>query len=210
MTQEVLEAGPKAHRRGVHPWFIWAIGIVVLVVLTVVAVGVAIDYSARVAEADRLLTAIEGSEAAMSQTQDKVVAALTPLASGDMTAADRDKLRAELSQIAAEGQQSISAAGQQVQDVSILPWHSNIKAAQAAYLAHNGAWVHYMAAATTNPDEFVKAQEEVNATFAAAHQPLERAIVHWDFMHLLDRVIAIYDEGTQDSSDPSSGGGQTA
>lgn len=215
MTQEVLEAGPRAHPRrkgGAPTWLVWTLGILVLVVLTVASLAVIGEFTARTVEDQQLISAVEGSESAMKATQDEFAAVLDDYDTKNLSDADRAELLDRLAEVAARGKDAIASAGQGVADVQVLPWHTKIRAAQEAYLAHNAAWVAYMSAAADDPTEWFQAQPDVNSTFAAAKVPLVEAIPWIDAGELLPRVEAIFAEDTPAESDggSSSGGGQAA
>ena len=209
MTQEVLETGAPPKRDGVPAWAAWAVGGVVLVVITlgyVLAMG---DLVARTVAADRLLTQVEASEAAMKAAQDEFSTTIEPYSAGDMTDADREKLRADLADVAARGRDSIAAAGVGVGAVSVLPWHGNIADARDVYLRHNEAWVAYLDRASEDPDEWFREQADVNSTFLDARDPLVDAVTLFDLANAIDRIKAIYAE-SDESGGNGGGGGQSA
>ncbi|MFM7598672.1 MAG: hypothetical protein ACKO70_09950 [Actinomycetota bacterium] len=205
MSQEVLEAGAPPSRDGVPAWVVWAIGGVVLAVITlgyVLAIG---DLAARTVTMDRLLSQVESSESAMKAAQDEFASTIEPYSAGDMTDADREKLRADLADAAARGRDAIAAAGVGVGAVTVLPWQGNVAEARDAYLRHNAAWVAYLDAASQDPDEWFRDQPEVNSTFYDARVPLVEAVTLFDFTNAIERIKVIYAD-----SDESNGGGQSA
>ena len=209
MTQEVLEAGPRAHpraRRGIPAVVIWVVGLAALVVLTVVASAAVGDLAARTVEGDQLLTAVEASELAMSTAQAEFDTVVSEYDVDTMTDADREELLDRLGEVAARGEVAIAQAGQGVAEVDVLPWHTNIARARDAYLAHNAAWGDDLAAAAQDPTEWFAPQPAVNETFAEAKTPLVEAIPLLDLGDLLKRVEAIYVDG----SEPADSGGGTA
>ena len=215
MTQEVLEAGRPAPqpRRGVHAGLIWAVGILALIVLTAASVAVIAELTARTVEDEQLISAIERSESAMKQTQDEFAAVLDEYDAQNLTDAERAELLKKLGDVAADGEERIAAAGERVAMVQVLPWHEKIRTAQDAYLAHNAAWVAYMAAASEDPAEWFQPQPAVNDTFAAAKLPLVEAIPLIDVTALLPRVEAIFADTSGDGDgegNGGSGGGQAA
>lgn len=184
-------------------WVGGVIGLLVLMCITAASMAVLGDLTARTVEMNRLLTAVEASEAAMKQAQDDVNSALEPYATGNMTEAERAQVQAELKAIATRGQESIGAAGQQVKSVGILPWHTKIADAQRAYLRHNAAWVAYMIAASDQPEQWFAEQPEVNQSFADAKDPFVRAVTLFDIGNALERIKAIF---ADDEPSPESGG----
>ena len=210
MSQEPATPVATAPRRS-HAWVAWIVGAVVLAVITVLSLAVLADLGMRTYEMNRLLTAVEKSESAMKKAQDDVVTALEPYASGNLSAADRAKINARLEEIAAQGHQDIADAGNGVGAVWVLPWHAHIAEAQQAYLRHNGAWVAYMTAAQSDPQQWFADQPDVNSTFAAAKMPFVEGVTLFDIGNALGRIKAIFaeDQPVQDNGG-SNGGGQPA
>jgi hypothetical protein len=204
VSQEVLESGPRAPRSGLPTVAIWALGIGALVLLTLANVLVAAELGSRTFEAEALVTSVEASESAMKATQEEFSALIDGYDTDNLTDDQRQELRRELTRLAQRGQARIALAGVGVADVAVLPWHSSIIDAQRAYLAHNQAWVDYMAAAAEDPAEWFRPQPDVNATFNAAEKPLMLAVPFFDLLQTLPRVEMIYITGGGD------GGGQAA
>lgn len=206
MSQEVLQAGPAQQPREVRPAVLWAVGLVALALFCLASIVGIAELATRSVEVDRLLTAVEASEAAMVTTQERVSRAFEELPA-QPSQSDVAALRGELSQIAADGEASIAAAGEQVAGLTVLPWHFAIRDAREAYLAHNAAWVDYLGAASANPEEFLQPQPEVNDTFREARLPLLAAVPLLDLRGGVERIAVIYDDGEQDD-EPGAGGGQ--
>ena len=204
VSQEVLETGRDRSRGGVPPWLVWTTGAVALVLITAANAVVAGELASRSVEGANLVTAVENSENAMKATQTAFDEVLSAYDTETLTDAEREQLRAELSRVAADGEASIALAGDQAGLVVILPWHSELLAAQEAYLAHNRAWVDYMAAAAEDPAEWFRPQPDVNTTFADAKRPLVEAIPLWDPLRLLPRIEFIYVTGSEGSGDGQS------
>ena len=199
VTQEVLEAGPQAPRRGIPAAAVWALGIGALVILTVANVLAITDFAARTIEADALITAVERSEASMMATQEEFATVMATVDRESLTDQEREALRTELTELAQESQESIGLAGIGVADVSVLPWHTSITNARDVYLEHNSAWVDYMAAAAADPAEWFRPQAAVNDTFADARVPLIEAVPLVDVLQTLARIEFIYVSGSGDS-----------
>ena len=205
MSQEVLETGADRSRQGVPAWVAWGAGLIALVLITAANAVVIGELALRSMEADRLVGAVEQSEAAMKSTQEEFDAVLSSYDTENLTDEERERLRSELSDVAARGEMAIAAAGQGVADVQVLAWHSQVLGAQESYLAHNQAWVDYMAAAAADPAEWFRPQPDVNTTFADAKRPLIEAIPLFDPLRTLPRIALIYFTGGGDG-----GGGQSA
>ncbi|MGA1215825.1 MAG: hypothetical protein ACO31X_09670, partial [Candidatus Nanopelagicales bacterium] len=204
VSQEVLETGTDRSRRTAPSWLVWTVGVAALVLITAANAVVAGELASRSVEGANLVTAVENSENAMKATQTAFDEVLSAYDTETLTDAEREQLRAELSRVAADGEASIALAGDQVGLVVILPWHSELLAAQEAYLAHNRAWVDYMAAAAEDPAEWFRPQPDVNTTFAEAKRPLVEAIPLWDPLRLLPRIEFIYVTGSEGSGDGQS------
>ncbi len=205
MSQEVLETGQESPRRGVPAGIVWAVGIAALVVITMANVVVAGELALRSLEADNLVSAVEQSETAMKTTQTEFDAALSAYDTENLTDDEREQLSADLADVAARGVGAIAIAGEGVAQIEIMPWHTNILDAREAYLAHNQAWVNYMAAAAEDPAEWFRPQPAVNDTFADAKLPLVEAVPFFDFLQTVPRIELIYVSGSGDS-----GSGQSA
>lgn len=205
VTQEVLEAGPQAPRRGMPAAVVWALGIGALILLTVANIVAISDFAARTIEADALITAVERSETSMKVTQEEFAAVMATVDPESLTDQQRAALRTELTDLARKSQASIGLAGIGVADVSVLPWHTSITNARDVYLEHNSAWVDYMAAAAADPAEWFRPQAAVNDTFADARDPLIEAVPFVDVLQILARIELIYVSGGDDS-----GSGQAA
>jgi hypothetical protein len=162
------------------------------------------DWLARNIEMDRLVSAIEASEATMGVVQDRVAVVFEELDSTDLqgapTNAQTKAAVAELAGIAVDGADSIGAAGRVIAAVNVLPWHTEIKAAQEAYLLHNFAWQAYMQAAVEDPVAFTVSQPLIDSSFMDAQQPLEDAASALPLFDLLSRVENIYVEGAPQSN----------
>jgi hypothetical protein len=205
VSQEVLETGQESPRRGVPAGIVWAVGIAALVVITMANVVVAGELALRSLEADNLVSAVEQSETAMKTTQTEFDAALSAYDTENLTDDEREQLSADLADVAARGVGAIAIAGEGVAQIEIMPWHTNILDAREAYLAHNQAWVNYMAAAAEDPAEWFRPQPAVNDTFADAKLPLVEAVPFFDFLQTVPRIELIYVAGSGDS-----GSGQSA
>jgi hypothetical protein len=189
----------------VPAWLVWGAGLIALVVITAANAVVIGELALRSIETDRLVSAVEQSEAAMKSTQEEFDSVLSSYDTENLTDAERERLRSELSDVAERGGVAIAEAGGGVADVQIMPWHSAVLAAQESYLAHNQAWVDYMAAAAADPAEWFRPQPDVNSTFADAKLPLVDAVPLFDPLGTLERIQFIYVSGSGDS-----GGGQSA
>jgi hypothetical protein len=204
VSQEVLETGRDRSRAGVPPWLVWTVGLAALVIITAANLVVAGELALRSIEADNLVAAVEESEAAMKATQDEFADVVAKYDTENLTDEEREQLRAELSDVAERGGVAIADAGGFVAGLQILPWHTQQRDAQEAYLAHNQAWVDYMAAATEDPAEWFRPQPAVNETFADAKLPLVEAVPLFDPLRTLARIELIFVTGSEGSGDGQS------
>ena len=204
MSQEVLETGQERPSRGLPSWLVWTVGIAALVLLTAANMVVGGELALRSVEADNLVRAVEQSETAMKTTQVDFDEVLSTYDTENLTDEEREQLRAELADVAARGEAAIALAGEGVAAVQIMPWHVQLLDARTAYLAHNQAWVDYMAAAAEDPGEWFRPQPAVNETFADAKLPLVEAVPLFDPLGALSRIEVIYVTGSGDSGDGQS------
>lgn len=199
-----METGVDRPRRSPPPWVAWTVGAVALILITAANLVVVGELALRSLEADNLVRAVEKSEEAMKSTQEAFDEVVSAYDSETLTDAEREQLRADLSRVAADGEVAIAEAGDQVGLVVILPWHPQLLAAQDAYLAHNRAWVAYMAAAAEDPAEWFRPQPDVNSTFADARLPLVESVPLFDPLGTLARIELIYVTGSEGSGDGQS------
>lgn len=166
--------------------------------------AVGTDWLARNIEMDRLVSAIEASEASMGTVKGRVAAVFDQLGpenlEGTTTEAQGKAATAELALIAVDGADLIGAAGREIAAVDILPWHTKIKAAQEAYLLHNYAWQAYMQSAAEDPIALTVDQPLVNQSFEDAQEPLESVIPEVALFDLVTRVANIFSEGAAKST----------
>ena len=186
-------------------WIPYVAGVVTFL-LTLVVGGVAgTNWWASNIEMDRLVVAIEESEAAMADVLqrvdivfDKIDGEVPP--TGEDLDAETIAAVAELANIAVDGEAAISEAGRNIANLVILPWHTAILEAREAYLLHNYAWQAYMQSAQEDPVAFTVTQPLVNQTFTDAQEPLEQAIPDPALFDLLKRVQQIFVEGLPESN----------
>ena len=166
--------------------------------------AVGTDWLTRNIEMDQLVSAIEASEETMGVVQDRVAVVFEELDSADLQGAPTDAQTqaavAKLAGIAVDGADSIGAAGREIAAVNVLPWHTEIKAAQEAYLLHNYAWQAYMQSAIEDPVAFTVNQPLIDSSFMDAQQPLEDAVPELTLFDLQYRVENIYVEGAPQSN----------
>ncbi len=192
-----------ATRRRTPGWVPILAGIAAFVVVLVGFGLGAADWTARNAEMNRLVTAIETSEAAMGDVQDQVELALAGIdtESGTLTDEQRAEVSARLQAVAEEGAQGIAAAETGVRNVRVLPWHRDIARARDAYLEHNRAWQDYLRAAAVDPSEMFADQPAVNETFLAVEPLLTQAVPDPALFDLDARVRLIFEEGQADGGE---------
>jgi hypothetical protein len=179
-----------------HPprrWLAPVLGLATFLIVLVGFGGLVGDAVARNAEMNALVTAIEQSEAAMSETQENVRGVIAAYeGSGQLDDVDRAEIDAALKAAAEQGREAIAAAAGPVGDVRWLVWHRDVKAAQEAYLAHNRAWQEYLDRASTDPTEFARPQDLINSSFADAENEVRAAIPLIAGYDLRDRIDVIF------------------
>lgn len=197
-------AAPVRERRRTPGWVPILLGVLAFA-LVLASLGVAaVDWFTRNAEMNRLVSAIEASEAQMEWTQDHIGFVFEENeGKGRLTEAQRSEVDAALKEIVAEGRERIAAAGTDVAQVPVLPWHADVLRAQSAYVRHNEAWQEYMWLAEQDTSELTADQPEVNDTFVAAEEPLKQAVPDPALYDLRQRVTDIFVEGMPDESSPS-------
>jgi len=186
-----------------NSWIPLVAGAVAFLLTLGIGGAVGTDWLARNVEMDRLVTAIEASEASMGVVQDQVGTVLADLDAADLEGAPTDAQTkaavAKLAAIAVDGADSIGAAGRVVAAVNVLPWHTDIAAAKEAYLLHNYAWQAYMQSAMEDPVAFTVNQPLVNESFIDAQAPLEKAVPASGLFDLQTRVDNIFIDGAPQS-----------
>lgn len=187
-----------------NSWIPLVAGAVAFILTLGIGGAVGTNWLARNIEMDRLVSAIEASEATMEEVQDRVAVVFEELDSADLQGEPTDaQTRAAVEQlagIAVDGADSIGAAGRVIAAVNVLPWHTEIKAAQEAYLLHNYAWQAYMQSAIEDPVAFTVDQPLINTSFMDSQQPLEDAVPRVSLFDLQLRVENIFVEGAPQSN----------
>ena len=187
-----------------NSWIPLVAGAVAFLLTLGIGGAVGTDWLARNIEMDRLVSAIEASEASMGTVQGRIAEVFDQLDVDDLegTTADAqsEAATAELARIAVDGADSIGAAGRKIAAVNILPWHTKIKAAQEAYLLHNYAWQAYMQSAAEDPVALTVDQPLVNQSFEDAQEPLESVVPVVALFDLEARVANIFIDGAPQSS----------
>ncbi len=151
------------------------------------------DWTSRNLEMKALVSAVEDSESAMQWSDDQIKSIIKQYgANGTLKPAEQKKAFDALSEAAYAGNFAIGAAGEEVAKVSVLPWHGDIKNAQAAYLAHNQAWQDYMKKATDDPTLLFKTQDLINSTFEKAEPLMKAAVPIPAMFDLKQRVATIF------------------
>jgi hypothetical protein len=178
-------------------WVPYVAGLLTFVIAFFAVGTVSVDWLLRSSQTLEFVSSVEGSEAAMTWTQENVQAVLEgggENPTDEQVAAAASELRA----IAAEGRDRIKAAGDAVAAVPVSPWHGDLLRAREAYLRHNKAWQDYLGRAAEDAGEFGKPQEEVDSTFLAAEPLFRAAIPNPDIFGILDRIDVIFAEPIPD------------
>jgi hypothetical protein len=209
---EYLDAGAMApdDDPGKPSWFRRWLPALVGALAFVLMVGffgaIAGDTIARNVEMNNLVSAIEDSEAAMGDVQENVTGIAAAYSDRlPLSNEDQDSLSVALMAAAAQGREQIAAAREEVAGVRWALWHQDVRQAQDAYLAHNQAWLDYLARASEDATEFGRPQDEVNTSFAQAEKDVRRAVPFIPLFDLVNRVDQIFAEPQPDLSDNGSG-----
>lgn len=197
-------AAPVRERRRTPGWVPVLLGGLAFALVLTSLGAAAVDWFTRNTEMNRLVTAIEASEAEMGWTQDHIGMVFEETeGKGQLTDEQRAEVDAALKDIVAEGRERIAAAGADVAQVQVLPWHTEILRAQTAYVRHNEAWQEYMWLAEQDTSALTADQPEVNDSFVAAEAPLKQAVPEPALYDLRQRVTDIFVEGMPDEGAPS-------
>ena len=176
-------------------WIPWVAGLAAFLVTVVAGGALAGDWLARNVQLRELVTAIEGSEAAMGDVQDQISAAFDAYAAKkNPTDAEKDAFDASLSNIAAAGASSVALAGDKVAQVKLAPWDVAIWDSRQAYLDHNLAWQEYLSAAALDPIELTKDQAAINDTFLVFEETITAAVPDPALFELDKRVAHLFIE----------------
>lgn len=182
----------------------YAAGGAAFVLVLLVAGALVGDWGLRNGEMRALVTRIEASEAAMGALQGEIQSVLAEYQDAEaLSVEDRAALDERLAQAAGAGRDAVAAAGAQVAALRWLSWHSEVGAAQDAYLAHNRAWQEYLSRAAEDPAEFAVEQTEVNDTFEAAEAPVRAAVPPLALFNLPARVDVIFAPPPDDTGGPT-------
>jgi hypothetical protein len=185
---------------------------IVLGSVTVIAVAAGLlDVMFRTDEAERLLAAVEDSEATMYAFDDEVTElfiayghALDELegpglldpSSAPEAAALYAEIDAEVSEIARTRRAELSAAVGAVRGLGLLPWHTDLDDARHDYLAHADTWLAFFTDLTAEPERLGEPRPEIDATFFAAGDAMRRAVPSWADSELHRRVEEIFADPT--------------
>lgn len=172
-------------------------GISLMFVAALALVG---DWAARNFEMSRLLAVIEKSEDQMRVAQETVLAVdLPPEATEEQIGEASQQLRAA----AAAGRDGVARAGEEVGAVTFLPWHSEMLSAQAAYRAHNQAWVEYLSDGASDPQTMFDSDDNIEPTWRRAEFEVREAVPLLPWPGMSARVDRIFTDEEPAGSGPS-------
>jgi len=162
------------------------------------------DWFSRNSEMNLLVTRIEASESSMQQTQDELAVIFEEYPNVEtLTEPEKEEFASKLKAAAAAGDERVTAAGEGVRDVVIMPWHGHIAAGKQAYLTHNQTWQDYLRASAKDPAELLVDQPAIDSTFMAAQPLLKKAVPEPPLFDLQQRVDRIYIEGQAQPDGPT-------
>lgn len=189
--QQAVMPQPIATRSQPRPTPIWvkmlfwfSVGLIFLAALMAVA-----DWAARNIEMTRLLTAIEASENQMKIAQEGIATEIPD----DPDESDL-KRNQDLKATAAAGRDEVAQAGAEVASLSFLPWHDEMITAQGAYLAHNQAWVEYLADGAEDPVTMFDGQDNIEPTWIRAESEVRQAVPVFAWPQMSSRINLIFSD----------------
>jgi hypothetical protein len=162
---------------------------VLLVILGVFAV----DQAVQGWEMRQLVSVVEYSESIMYEVIDengKVTDVYYK--SGEWT--DFDAAERAYSLTASKYSADLAAAGARVSRVSVLPWHTSIKAAKADYFKHNKAWLDTLKSEIEIGDDLLwdpEVKQDISNTWEIAQFSLPAAVPMLDLFGTSNRVEKI-------------------
>ena len=159
------------------------------VVLAIITAITCADWWLRNREMDHLVTAVERSERVTLAAAEGFARELRAVdASSSLTSAQAESLRRSLTQHAANSAAQVLTTGDQVRDVTVLPWHRSIQTAKRRYLAHSDTWRTFLTAASRDVAEVSKPRPEIQGTYRSAQIAFSDAVPIWPMNNLGERV----------------------
>ena len=150
----------------------------------------AIDFGFRTHEADQLVSNIEASEKVMVDHN----LSLKEISDASYSRESKIKNVAIISESSAS---KIFVTGIQVERMTILPWHKELRTARSDYMQHSNAWYEYTSK-TKIIFEPIRLEfgsnENIRPTFNLLKVTLPQAIPNPDFLNLKSRVNEILGE----------------
>ncbi len=174
----------KSTSLGVKLFFWFSVGLIFIASAAAVA-----DWAARNIEMTRLLTAIEASENQMKIAQDEIASEIPD----DPDESDL-KRNQDLKATAAAGRDEVATAGAEVASLTFLPWHDELITAQGTYLAHNQAWVDYLADGAADPATMFDDQDNIEPTWIRAETEVRQAVPVFAWPTMSARVNTIFSD----------------
>ena len=170
------------------------------------AVGVAgllaaADWTARTGELGQLLDRIEASEQEMRAANDDFRALM---AAGEPGGVQAPQTRLALVEHAESAQEAIAAAGLEVRDTPVLPWHNALRRAQQDYLAHNAAWVQHWQRVGQDPSQAFVEDLAIGVTWTEATDSVWAALPFPEPPGVAPRVHTIFGPAEGEPSDGDS------
>ena len=161
------------------------------------------DWYQKNREMNELVTAVEHSESKIIAARDNIYQVLEPYAkSVSLDNYQREQARRLVREAAARGAEGVIVAGDAVEDVFVMPWHTAIIRAKARYIAHSTAWKRHLVAVAKEPSEFAKPEPTINATFESAYPAFKAATPRWSLYNLRTRIDEVF-AGAIDTSSSS-------
>ena len=81
-----------------------------------------------------------------------------------------------------------------MEHVSILPWHTALKDARAAYIDHCDTWVSYLKSAATDPSRLHNPADsaDISSTFGIAENRFMDGLPTWSRFDAEERIEEIW------------------
>jgi hypothetical protein len=162
---------------------------VLLIILGVFAV----DQAVQGWEMRQLVSVVEASESIMYEVIDEN-GKVTDVYYKSGEWSDFDAAERAYSLTAGKHSADLAAAGARVSRVSVLPWHTSIKAAKADYFKHNKAWLDTLKSEIEIGDDMLwdpEVKQDISNTWEIAKFSLPAAVPSLDFFGNGNRIEQI-------------------
>ena len=177
----------------------------VALLMALIGVGAFVDSRIRVNEMNQLLAATQASEQVRSSFEsdpelDTIVDKLSVLNGlstlpPDLRAEARNRLLTSLADVAQRHVGPMQVAVLDVEEVSVLPWHSDIAAARDAYSEHADTWLQLISgisAQALDETQLAQLETELLATRVRAQRSFDNVRILWVPGDVPERIQAVF------------------